>query len=162
MHGPCGIMNPNCSCMVDGTCFKGFPKPFQQQTEFSVDGYPLFQGKHYGVSVNFGSHDLDNSCVVPHSPYLLQKYDCHINVEACVSIKSVKYLYKYVYKGHDAANIQLQQVTDYDEISMYEDARYVSPPEAFWHLATFKMNDQSHVIFRSISRVNNLYISYQV
>ena len=40
-------------------------------------------------------------------------------------------------------------MTDYDEISMYEDARYVSPPEAFWHLATFKMNDQSRVIFRS-------------
>ena len=56
--------------------------------------------------------------------------------------------YVYVYKGHDAVNIQLQQVTDYDDISMYEDARYVSPPEAFWHLTNFKINDQSHVIFR--------------
>ena len=49
---------------------------------------------------------------------LLQKYDCHINVEDCVSIKSLKYLYKYVYKGHDAANIHLQQMTAYDGISM--------------------------------------------
>ena len=55
----------------------------------------------------------------------------YISVEACVSMKSLKYLYKYVYKGHDAANIQLQLVTNYDEISMYEDASYVSPPEAF-------------------------------
>ena len=68
-----------------------------------------------------------------HSPYLLQKYHCHINVEACVSIKSVKYLYKYLYKGHDATNKQLQQVTNYDDISMYEVACHVNPPEAFWH-----------------------------
>ena len=31
---------------------------------------------------------------------------------------------------------------------MYVDARYVSSPEAFWYLSTFKMNVQSHVIFR--------------
>ena len=92
MHGTCGIMNPNCSCMVDGKCSKGFPKPFQQQTEFSVEGYPLYQRKNSGVSVNVRSHNVDNSYVVPRSPYLLQKYDCHINVEPCVSIKSVKYL----------------------------------------------------------------------
>ena len=112
MHGPFGIMYPNCSCMVDGKCSNGFSKPFQQQTEFSVEGYPIYQRKTSGVLVNVRSHDLDNSYVVPHSPYLLRKYDCHINVEACVSIKSVKYLYKYVYKGNDAANIQQQQVTD--------------------------------------------------
>jgi hypothetical protein len=31
------------------------------------------------------------------------RYQCHINVEACSSITAVKYLYKYVYKGHDYA-----------------------------------------------------------
>ena len=138
MHGTCRIMDPNCSCTVDGKCSKGFPKPIQQQIGFSVEGYPLYQRAHSGISVNVQSHDLDNSYVVLHSPYLLQKYDCQINVEACVSIKSVKYLYKYV----------LQQMTDNDEISMYEDVRYVSPPEAFWHLATFKMNEHFHVMFR--------------
>ena len=78
MHGPCGIMNPNCSCMVDGKCSKGFPKPFQQQTEFSVEGYPLYQRKNSGDLVNVRSHDLDNLYVVPRSPYLLQKYDNHL------------------------------------------------------------------------------------
>ena len=82
--------------MVDGKCSKGFPKPFQQQTEFSLEGYPLYPRKNSGVSVNVRCHDLDNSYIVPHSLYLLQKYDCHKNVEACVSMKSVKYLYKYV------------------------------------------------------------------
>ena len=56
------------------------------------------------------------------------RYGCHINLEACMSIKSVKYLFKYVYKGHDCINIELSEsnVYTHDEI----DARYVSAPEA--------------------------------
>ena len=43
MHGPCGDLNPQCVCMEDGKCRKNFPKPPQQQTEFNVDGYPLYR-----------------------------------------------------------------------------------------------------------------------
>jgi hypothetical protein len=35
-------------------------------------------------------------------------YQCHINVEVCSSITVVKYLYKYVYKGHDRALAMVQ------------------------------------------------------
>ncbi len=43
---------------------------------------------------------FDNRWVVPYNPYLTMQYQCHINVEVCSSITAVKYLYKYVYKGH--------------------------------------------------------------
>jgi hypothetical protein len=46
---------------------------------------------------------FDNRWVVPYNPYLTMRYQCHINVEVCNSITAVKYLYKYVYKGHDRA-----------------------------------------------------------
>ena len=46
---------------------------------------------------------LDNRSVVPYNPYFLRKYNAHINVEACMSIHSIKYVFKYVYKGHDCA-----------------------------------------------------------
>ncbi len=46
---------------------------------------------------------FDNRWVVPYNPYLTMRYKCHINVEVCSSITTVKYLYKYVYKGHDRA-----------------------------------------------------------
>ena len=50
---------------------------------------------------------MDNSWVVPYNPFLPLKYNAHINVELCSTVKSVKYLYKYIYKGYDCANIQI-------------------------------------------------------
>jgi hypothetical protein len=41
----------------------------------------------------------DNQWVVPHNPYLTKMFNAHINVEVSAGIRSVKYLFKYVYKG---------------------------------------------------------------
>src|SRR5665811_743883 len=78
--------------------------------------------------------------------YLSLKYNCHINVEICGTVKSVKYLFKYVYKGHDCANIVLREENTYvhNEVTSHIDSRYVSAPEAVWRLFGFKMHDQSH------------------
>ena len=43
MHGPCGDLDPQCVCMENGQCKKKFPKPLQQQTEFNVNGYPIYR-----------------------------------------------------------------------------------------------------------------------
>ncbi len=52
---------------------------------------------------------FDNRWVVPYNPYLTMRYQCHINVEVCSSITTMKYLYKYVYKGHDRALAMVQR-----------------------------------------------------
>ena len=49
---------------------------------------------------DYRSEVLDNRRVVPHNIYLLMEY-CHLNVEMCSSITSMKYLYKYINKDHD-------------------------------------------------------------
>ena len=54
--------------------------------------------------------------------YLAAKYNAHINVEICSSISAIKYLFKYVYKGHDCAIVQLGNIEQVDEIKMYLDA----------------------------------------
>jgi hypothetical protein len=41
--------------------------------------------------------------VVPYNPYLSLLFNCHINVEVYTSVAAIKYLHKYVYKGHDCA-----------------------------------------------------------
>lgn len=77
----------------------------------------------------------DNRWVVPYNPYLLNKYQSHINVEVCASVHAVKYIHKYVYKGADRTTLAITN-TDY-EITRYLQARYVSPAEAIWRLFEF-------------------------
>jgi hypothetical protein len=77
--------------------------------------------------------------VVPHNVYLSTKYDAHINVEVYNNIRAVKYLFKYVYIGHDRATVEISRQSDNaiernvvktDEIKKYLDCRYVSASEA--------------------------------
>ena len=53
---------------------------------------------------------LDNRKIVPYNRFLLLKFTAHINVEIYSTVNSVKYLYKYVYQGHDRAVVDLNQV----------------------------------------------------
>jgi hypothetical protein len=48
--------------------------------------------------------------VVPYNPYLSLLFNCHINVEVYTFVAAVKYLYKYVYKGHDRAQVDIGPV----------------------------------------------------
>jgi hypothetical protein len=86
---------------------------------------------------------------VPYNPYILRLFNCHINVEACGSIKAVKYLFKYIYKGHDRASVAVREADkednegNIDEIKQYRDARWVTPPEALWRIYGFDISDRS-------------------
>ena len=154
MHGPCGGDNPQNICMKDGQCSKGFPIPFRGVTDVNVQGYPKYRRRDQAGTVaksvpgRVDQVHLTNEFVVPYNPYLSQKYNCHINVEACMSIQSIKYLYKYIYKGHDRADVLIHEVWQHDEIGHYLDARYVSPGEAAWHIFSFPMQDKSHTVER--------------
>eukprot|EP00111_Clytia_hemisphaerica_P007544 TCONS_00021908-protein len=160
IHGPCGVLNNTCPCMKDGSCSKGYPKSFNDATVMNVDGFPLYHRPDNGRTVRVRNVDLDNRWVVPYSPYLCKKYNAHINLEACVSIKAVQYLYKYIYKGHDTAHIEISERLDHDEIKTFLDARYVSAPEGCWRLFKFDMHTQSHNVVRLAVHLPNFQRVY--
>lgn len=57
-----------------------------------------------------------------------------------MSVKSIKYMFKYIYKGHDRAQVAyaIDAVrAPADEIRAYEDGRYVSSTEAAWRIFGF-------------------------
>lgn len=70
-------------------------------------------------------------------------YNCHINVEICSSVKAVKYLYKYIYKGHDAAQVHIDKGDNEDllinEIKQYRDAKVMTPSESAYRLYAFPL-----------------------
>ena len=139
MHGPCGPI-----CMEDGQCTKKFPKDYAPHTIFSDGGYPLYRRRDDGRIFLKNDKPLDNRSVVPYNAFLLLKYGCHINVEACVSVKSVKYLFKYVYKGHDCANMEILR----DTMWYYLHARYLRSPEALHRLFGFQMRSSTYSVDR--------------
>ncbi|KAG5530734.1 hypothetical protein RHGRI_025635 [Rhododendron griersonianum] len=82
--------------------------------------------------------------VVPYNPYLLSRYNCHLNVEICSGVKAVKYLYKYIYKGHDKIVVDINHNEGdviIDEIKQFQDARWVSTQEAMWRIFEFDLYD---------------------
>lgn len=132
MHGPCGDTYPNAPCMKDGRCSKKYPREFNEETRTEANGYPVYRRREDGrvAPSNHTQVAWDNRWVVPHNVYLCTKYNAHINVEVCTTLTVVKYLYKYVFKGHDCASMVLQnengeQVIQLDEVINFQNARYI-------------------------------------
>ena len=87
------------------------------------------------------SLEVDNSWVVPFSAILIRIFNCHINVELCISrVGSVKYLFKYLCKEIDRVTVELapeNRANPYqtlNEIKNYVNASYVSAFEEIWRL----------------------------
>jgi hypothetical protein len=64
----------------------------------------------------------------------------------------VKYLFKYLYKGHDRATITVREANNdnasVDEIKQYIDARWVSSPEALWRIYGFDLSKNNPPIMQ--------------
>ncbi|KAF8772965.1 hypothetical protein HNY73_015670 [Argiope bruennichi] len=150
IHGPCGALNPNSSCMRECARTQQYTKEFRKKTEENINGYPMYQRK-CTESVRISRDGLDNRWVVPHNPWLSKKLNARINVEVCASIRSVKYLYKYVHKGYDAATIRCEKenTLDHDEILSFLGGKYVSAAEAMWRLNEFSLSEKYHAVVRS-------------
>ena len=149
IHGPCGNW-----CMVHEKCSKRFPKSFIHETNMDENGYPNYRRRDTGISYEQRNGNvIDNRWVVTYCPTLLETFNCHINVEVVTSIRSVKYLYKYIYKGHDAATVTIGESNDgrlinHDEIQDFIETRYVGPVEACYRILSKSLQDKSHSIIR--------------
>ncbi|XP_021751575.1 uncharacterized protein LOC110717231 [Chenopodium quinoa] len=121
-------------------CINKYPKQYASETTNNKDGYPIYRRRDTGENVVI-RNALDNQWVIPYNPYLSMLFDCHLNVEVCSTIKDVKYLYKYVYKGHDRISYNIVGVdkNSVDEIEKYQSGRLVSPCEATWRIFSFDL-----------------------
>ncbi|KAL7543672.1 hypothetical protein ACHAWF_007440 [Thalassiosira exigua] len=99
-----------------------------------------------------------NADVVPYSKYLLEKFRCHINIEYCYSIQSIKYLFKYFHKGSDQSAVTVEKAPNKDgvdsnddgppenEVLEYQTKRYVVGAEATWRMRRNELASREPVI----------------
>lgn len=145
IHGPCGSLNPYTPCMKDGFCIKRYPRPLICETQTGNDGYPLYRRRSPdddGHTVEINGKILDNQWVVPYNAVLSRTFNAHINVEFCNSVKSIKYVCKYLNKGSDQAAFKLKNVNKIDEIEQYETGRYICSSEAVWRILSFSIHER--------------------
>ena len=73
VHGPCGPANPHAPCMIQGKCSKGFPKPFQENTVLTRDGYPIYARPNDGRAYEVRGFYAHNWWIVPYNPLILAR-----------------------------------------------------------------------------------------
>nr|CAD2209450.1 unnamed protein product [Meloidogyne enterolobii] len=143
---------------------------FREVTEITEDGYPLYKRSNNNRFVYKKGQKLTNQYVVPYNPFLLKTFRAHINVERVSDVLVVKYLYDYIYKGYDAATIECvqinndntQKILNYDEVSKYLEARYLSPCEACWRIFKFPLQGKSHSVDKfdiHLEKMQNVYFN---
>ncbi|GFT09255.1 ATP-dependent DNA helicase [Trichonephila clavipes] len=163
IHGPCGAFNNNSSCMSDGKCTKRYPRKLVSDTITDNDGYPLYRrrsvedgGKSVVLKVRNIDIEVDNRWIVLYSPLLSKTFKAHINVEYCNSVKSIKYICKYVNKGSDMAVFGVGKVAaPLDEINQYQLGRYISSNEAVWRILSFPIHERHPTVIHLAVHLEN-------
>ncbi|XP_074596328.1 uncharacterized protein LOC141851482 [Brevipalpus obovatus] len=157
VHGPCGP-DSIAICMKNGSCSKQFPKSFLEQTMFKDNSFPRYRRTSTTDPVRTPSgKDVHNGWIVSYNPHLLLKFDAHINVEVCASIECMKYLFKYIFKGHDSAILSTSLP---DEIENYTSSRYVSSPEAISRIFKFELHRRAHALVHLVVHLPSLQRAY--
>ncbi len=161
--------------MDDGQCTKSFPKEFVPETnsheQQRVSNVSQDTGQTHPLKRNNKMYQFDNRWVVPYNPYLCLKFNSHINLEYYASLKTIKYLFKYMHKRYDCLGTETitgrqgaqeqgaqgrqgaqeqgaGSAIKWDEISQFQDNRYVNAPEAFWRLSKYPLPYKSNPIKR--------------
>ncbi|XP_054734508.1 uncharacterized protein LOC129241988 [Anastrepha obliqua] len=161
IHGPCGALNLNSPCMIDGKCSKRYPRALISDTVTGDDGYPAYRrrstdanGKSTIIKMRNQNVEVDNRWIVPYCPLLSKTFKAHINVEYCNSVKSIKYICKYVNKGSDMAVFGAVQ-NDNDEIKKYQMGRYISSNEAIWRIFSFPIHERHPTVVHLAVHLEN-------
>ncbi|XP_028805231.1 uncharacterized protein LOC114760132 [Neltuma alba] len=168
VHGPCGHLNRKSPCMKDNKCSKYFPKKFVATTTIDDDGYPTYRRRDDGRTIEVKGIPLDNRFVVPYNSFLLSIFQAHINVEKCNQSSAIKYLFKYISKGHDRVVASIYEGSQEgssdctaDEIHQYYNFRYISACEAAWRIFAFEIHHRYPAVERlSFHLPNQQYVVY--
>ena len=67
IHGPCGALNTQASCMENGVCKKKFPKPFSSETRLNKDGYRSYSRSDDGKTIAINAKKIATIGLLTHT-----------------------------------------------------------------------------------------------
>jgi len=103
-HQECSERCINC---VTGKCSKGYPMQFLENTRMDDGrGWVAIKRPEGGHTFKWKGKEYDIRRVVPYNPFLLKTMGCHLNVLPVCSLFQIAYLFKYVCKGLDQADVE--------------------------------------------------------
>ncbi|XP_023771820.1 uncharacterized protein LOC111920477 [Lactuca sativa] len=114
------IMTPEWK-LTNADHYDKYPRQFNETTTQGKDAYPVYRRRDTGIVVKKQGIMMDNRWVVPYNPKLLMMFNCHLNVEV-------------IHIDPDAQPVLI------NEIKRFQDACYVSAPEATWRIFSFALS----------------------
>ena len=151
LHDNCLLptSNKRCRDSKTGRCSKGFPRAQQPATTWTDESiYPLYRRRPLSTPILFRGKPVSNQWVVPYNPWLLSKYESHINVEVCVGSGGIKYVYKYLAKNLGHGDRAMVTVDRSNEPGVYQQFRTIGACEAAWRLFKFEMSRSAPCVER--------------
>ena len=79
--------------------------------------------------------------MVLYNSVLSRMFKANVNVEYCNSVKAIKYICKYVYKGSDQVMFGLQKY-GVNKVDQYQLGRYISSNEDIWKILNFPIHER--------------------
>lgn len=102
--------------------------------------------------------------VGPYNPHLSKQFQAHINVEYCNSVKSIKYVFRYVNKGSDIAVFSItrenREQHPKDEILQYQIGRYLNSNETACRILGFPIHDRELAVTQLLVHLDNGHLVY--
>lgn len=146
-------------------CRAHFPKKFASHTDLKGQ-FPIYRRRNDGRTVRvryYGTEYVyDNTRVVPYNPYLLLRFNCHINVEMVAnSGQACRYLFAYIHKGDAMTNIAFHNnERSRDEIAAFSATKCLASMEAMYIIHHLKTVWCSHTIQRLQVHLPNRQMIY--
>ena len=140
-----GVMLHKCypskqgGCLHNGRCKRNYNGKEILETTLTNEGFPVY--KRMFTSDN---KDIKDLYVVPHNKDIVKDIRSHTNVECTGGVFTVKYIYKYLFKGPKKKAFQLHIESpnpidnSRDEINKYVQGRYLCAGTAAWRVFGFQ------------------------
>ena len=180
IHKNC-LKNANVVCHDEkNNCIKYFFKSLCEKID--LNDFSNYSKLTRFVMSFIENTSWNNTWMMLYNSWILKKYQTYINVEICIFVKSVFYLYKYIYKKNDFVNVFITIIIvsifdlifkirrnevnmssihrndkkfSINEISIFHDVRWIKSCEIAWRILNLFIEKIKFVVIRLVVHLKN-------